>query len=382
MEFRRRLPVVALAVALWGTSAYAAPKAWVDPTEINLGVIDEGKSFERYVELKNVGDGTLILEDLKTSCGCTAAAVDSKVELTGGKSEKVRITFNSKGMDGSIKKTVTLTTNDPEARNLEINIHADVHRAVRFEPKYLQCDVNMKDPWEQAVKLESDVPLALHVKKAFVLGGTKRDEPSKLFDATVGAATKEGERDVHEIKVRLKTPAKAQRISEVLTILTDRPAPDDTLEVAIRGEIKGRIHVSSGFVVLRSVDPGEASRTDVTLSTEEGTFKVLGAEVADGKVDTKIYPSEGGKQTVVSLTYVGQEAGANGVRTLTIKTDDPDQSTIEIPVRYQTRAAGAKDGKGANPGTQSFQSVAPGAQKKPNSSGEQQKTDAKGTTGK
>jgi hypothetical protein len=347
MDHRLRLsPAAAAALVLWGTVAQAAPKAWVDPTDLDLGLIEEGKLFERYVELKNVGDGTLVLEDLKTSCGCTAAAVEGTVELTAGKSEKVRITFNSKGMEGTVKKTVTLVTNDPEQRNLEVALHADVHKTVSYSPKFLDLrGVKAKTPWEQAIKLQSDAPLDLKVKSAVVLGGKQRNEPSRLFDVTVGEPAREGDRDVRQIAVRLRDGAQPQKVAEALMIVTDRPSPDDTLRVMIRGEIEGRIHSSTGFVVLRSVDPGESSRTDVTLSVDDGTFKVLSAEVPDSKVTTEIFPSEGGKQTVVAVSYVGQEAGANGMRTLMIKTDDPDQSVIEIPVRYQTRAAPGQAGQ-------------------------------------
>ncbi|MFN8179114.1 MAG: DUF1573 domain-containing protein [bacterium] len=322
--------------------AHAAPKAFVDPTDIDLGLIDEGKLFERYIEVKNVGDGTLTIEDLKTSCGCTAAAVDGAADLTAGKSQKVRVTFNSKGQDGDIKKTITLQTNDPVQRSFEITLHANVHKAVHIDPKFLDLkDVKLKQPWEQSLKLESDAPLNMQVKGAFVLGGRLRNEPSKLFDVEVGKVHREGDRDVHDIDVRLRLPAQAQKISEILVLVTDRPAPDDTVRVVIRGEIQGRIHASSSFVVLRSVDPGEITRSDVTLSVEEGKLRVLKAEVPDSKVTTQIYPAESGKQVVVSLSYVGQEAGANGVRNLEIATDDPEQGTIEIPVRYQTRAVAA-----------------------------------------
>jgi hypothetical protein len=319
--------------------AAAAPKAWLEPTEVDLGLIEEGKMFERYVELKNVGDGVLVLEDLKTSCGCTAAAVDGVVELAAGQSQKIRLSFSSKNMDGSVRKTVTVTTNDPEQRHMEIALHADVHRAVRLTPKYLELNaVKSKDSWEQKVRVESDAPLDMKLKEVFVLGGKLRSEPSQLFDVDVAGPRLEGERNVHEVTVRLRTPAKPQKISEILVVATDRPAPDDTLRVMLRGEVVGRIRASTGFVVLRPVNPGEAAKQDITLSAEEGTFTVVGAEVPDTAIATKIFPSEGGKQTIVSVTYTGTEPGANGVASLKIRTDDPDQKLIEIPVRFQTRA--------------------------------------------
>lgn len=331
----------ALALALlFASPAAADPKAWVDPVEIDLGVIAEGKLFERYVEVKNVGDGVLVLEDVKTSCGCTAAAVDGAVELTAGKSQRVRLTFNSKGMDGPVHKTVTLQTNDPVQKSHQVVIRGEVHRAVRVEPKYLELrEVPTAGPWEQTVRLESDAPLGLVMKEAFILGGRLRNEPSELFDIREVGTKREGDRDVREFVIRLRTPAKAQKLSEVLNLVTDQPAPNDTVKVAIRGDIVGRIRASSGFIVIRGVDVGETGRQDVTLTCQEGTFRVLGAEVPDSDVKVTVHEGEGHQQAVLRLEYTGKEAGTNGVRTLMIETDDPDQKRMEIPVRFSTRPA-------------------------------------------
>ena len=45
--------------------------------------------------------------------------------------------------------------------------------------------------------------------------------------------------------------------------------------------------------------------------------------------------------TVMRLSYTGEEPGTNGMKRLIVKTDDPHQAEIEIPVRYQTRAEAA-----------------------------------------
>ena len=338
----RVVPVaLALMLSVGATAALAAPKAFVDPTDIDLGVIEEGKSFERYVDVKNVGDGLLVLEDMKTSCGCTAAAIDGATELTAGKTQRVRVTFNSKNQDGPVKKTITLTTNDPEQKHFEVVLHADVHRAVRFLPKYLELrDVPMKGAWEQTVQLESDAPLNMKVKEAYILGGRMRNEPSQVFDVDASGSHRDGDRDIQEYTVRLRTPAKPQKLSEVLTFVTDQPSPNDTLRVSIRGEVVGRIRSSSSFLVLRSVDPGETATQEVRLTSEEGAFHVTGAAVPNSDVKAKVAAGEGNTQAIVTLEYTGKEAGDNGVRTLIINTDDANQDTIEIPVRFSTKAPG------------------------------------------
>jgi hypothetical protein len=81
------------------------------------------------------------------------------------------------------------------------------------------------------------------------------------------------------------------------------------------------------------------SAPEAAAAWEGGTFKVLSAEVEGSPVKVEVHLDDTGKQTVIRLLYTGEEPGTQGVRTLLVKTDDPDQPMIEVPVRYQTRAA-------------------------------------------
>jgi hypothetical protein len=317
-------------------AALAGPKVSVDPHEILLGRIEEGNEFERFVEVKNVGDAVLIVEDVETTCGCTAATVDGGSELQPGQTQKVRVTFNSRNMEGSVTKRVTVVTNDPDARRTEIQLKADVHRAVRWDPKYLSFEaLGVKDPWEAKVTLEADRNLDIKVVHAFVQNGSKIGKVSSLIDVQVSDRRDTAERHAYDFALTMRPQRKPQRISETLVITTNL-ADKDTVRIPIRGDIRGRISVQPSYAVLAIVDPGRETVRDVVVSAAEGSFKIVSAEVEDSPVQVSVVPGEGGSQ-IVRLTYVGEAAGSNGVRQLRIETDDPEQRVIEVPVRYQTR---------------------------------------------
>ena len=103
----------------------ADPKIKLEPKHIDLGVIEEGSRFERFVEVTNVGDGVLVITDVKTSCGCTAATVDGVVELSANESQKIRVTFDSKNMDGHVKKNVVISSTDPVLPKVSVPLEAD-----------------------------------------------------------------------------------------------------------------------------------------------------------------------------------------------------------------------------------------------------------------
>ncbi len=335
----RRWSALSAAVALSATSAAAAPTIQVEPSKIDLGVVQEGNVFERFVEVTNVGDGTLVIEDVKTSCGCTAAAVDGVVELSAGVMQKVRVTFDTKNMDGTVKKNVKIHTNDPAMPEYIVEVHADVHQPVRWTPKYLTVSRIGNAPFSETVELQSDTNLDLQVQSASILGGTLKTKESQIFELVPQPRVEEGDRHIHRFDVKLRDDVKPQKISETLEVATNQPAPNDVLKLAIRGEIAGRIRVVPSFAVLRMVETGQQTERDLTLTSTEGTFKVLGAKVEGSPVEVEIHPDETGKQTVIRLKYTGEEPGTQGVRTLVVETDDEDQPLIEVPVRYQTRAA-------------------------------------------
>jgi hypothetical protein len=329
--------------------AQAAPKAKVEPLVLDLGEIDEGPQFERTITLTNVGDGLLVLENLNTTCGCTAAATDGTVELKGGESKEIRITFSSKGQDGETKKKITLTTNDPDTRHTEVLLTANVHRPVRWVPRSVQLSgVGYRDDYEQTVSVQVDQELKFDVKSAFVTEGYGESaKPSKRFTVETGNKRHEGTRDIVDLKMKLVPGQAPGMIKESLTIVTNLPGDQETLRVPISGDTQGRIRVSPKFAALRIADPGEEVTRDIVVSASEGTLKIKSAEVPNSPVQVELIP-ESTTQTLVRLRYVGEEPGANGVRQLRIETDDPDQAVIEISVRYNTRTtpSAAQAGQG------------------------------------
>jgi hypothetical protein len=320
------------------SSALADPKAEVAPMTIELGKIDEGGSFERFVEVKNVGDGVLVLEDVKTSCGCTAAAVDGVTELKAGESQKVKVTFSSKGMEGVITKKVSIFTTDPEHKQIDVTLSADVHMPIRWDPKSITVDsINPKDGMEKKITLMADKSLGLQVVDAFALGGRTLDQKSVIFDITRGETKTVDDRDQIELIVKLRPGSKPQKVNEQLVVLTNlKGAGRDSVKTRIFGELVGRLAFNVQYGVIPQAEPGSEASRDLELVAKEGTFKVVKAEVADSPVKVEVIADASGTKATIRLKYVGEQPGTNGIRTLRVETDDPDESVLEIPVRYQT----------------------------------------------
>jgi hypothetical protein len=79
-------------------------------TTINFGNIEPGKMVDANYEFKNTGDELLKISDIKTSCGCTTAAL-AKREYKPGEEGMIPVQFNTTNYGGPVTKTVQVQTN-------------------------------------------------------------------------------------------------------------------------------------------------------------------------------------------------------------------------------------------------------------------------------
>jgi len=107
----------------------SGPSIHFSEERFDFGDVKQGPAIEHIFEFTNVGEGTLIVKNVSTSCGCTGAMVGEKKDYLPGESGKVKVTFNTQGRTGKHEKTVTVETNDAKTplKTLTIlcNIYAD-----------------------------------------------------------------------------------------------------------------------------------------------------------------------------------------------------------------------------------------------------------------
>jgi len=78
---------------------------------IDFGEIQSGKVIDLKFEFVNDGDTTLIIKNIRTTCGCTVTQIEKR-EYKPGENGKIPVKFFSQGYNGKIVKTLTVITND------------------------------------------------------------------------------------------------------------------------------------------------------------------------------------------------------------------------------------------------------------------------------
>ncbi|MEZ0007969.1 hypothetical protein ABH942_003355 [Flavobacterium sp. 28YEA47A] len=99
------------AVMMFGVSAMAqtGPKIEFKEETIDYGTVTKGEdSGLRVFEFKNIGDAPLIINDVKSSCGCTVPTKPQE-PIMPGKTGKIEVQYNMN--PGPISKTITVQSN-------------------------------------------------------------------------------------------------------------------------------------------------------------------------------------------------------------------------------------------------------------------------------
>jgi len=100
------------------------PKIVFEQTSYDYGLIFAGDNGEVILIFKNEGKSPLIINNVVSSCGCTVAKW-SKDPVMPNQSGTIKVTYNT-NIIGNIKRSITVTTNDPKMSRIVLIITGKV----------------------------------------------------------------------------------------------------------------------------------------------------------------------------------------------------------------------------------------------------------------
>ena len=104
---------------------FAKPAIKFKSTTIDFGEVESGKIVDINFEFENTDSDLLIIKNVIPSCGCTTTGL-AKKEYKAGEKGTIASKFNSSGYNGKVIKTITVTSNDPDAAETRLTISGTV----------------------------------------------------------------------------------------------------------------------------------------------------------------------------------------------------------------------------------------------------------------
>ncbi len=101
--------LIVLFTGLQGFSQEKQAKIEFKQTEIDYGTIDKNSDGTKVFEFTNTGDAPLIINRVKSSCGCTVPSKPTK-PIMPGQSDKIVVKYNTH-RTGPFRKTITVYSN-------------------------------------------------------------------------------------------------------------------------------------------------------------------------------------------------------------------------------------------------------------------------------
>lgn len=116
---------ILMIILLSSVALYAKSGIKFDKVVHDFGSIQQDTIVNVTFTFKNTGSSVLVIERIKTGCGCTNTNL-SKKELKPGEQGTLEIAFDSAGYSGKVTRTITVYTNDPDEKEVKLKISANV----------------------------------------------------------------------------------------------------------------------------------------------------------------------------------------------------------------------------------------------------------------
>ncbi len=127
----KRLTIIVLVFAGFLLAACNGdqPQISLESTNLDLGDVVNGEIIERDLMVRNAGSGTLVVESVSTSCGCTSATLEPMTISPAGDAI-LHIEFDSgaHGPDenGQLTRQIFISSNDPQQPDMIVELAANV----------------------------------------------------------------------------------------------------------------------------------------------------------------------------------------------------------------------------------------------------------------
>lgn len=195
------------------TAADEPPKIIFTNTSHTFGTIPQGKKIEHAFTFTNGGKRPLLIERVRTSCGCTVADIPSRM-VEPGKSGSIKAVFDSTNFSGPVTKIVYVHSNDPQLPVASLTLSGIVSEQISVNPRQINLGV-IKRGTSREILISVDSR-----EEKITVTGTRTSGPQAR--AVVRKETaKQGK--AAEVLVTITPTAEDRMLSGYIMVMTDHP---------------------------------------------------------------------------------------------------------------------------------------------------------------
>lgn len=195
------------------------PEIALDRSEHDFGDVQVGDVVQTKFRVINKGDAPLVIDEVRTSCGC-AKAVSHAKEITPGQETEIEVSYDSVGLSpGRKTQSVLIHTNDGKNSVSKFQVFATVIHPITIEPTNLIAKLaHYQERAIFPVTARNNTPQPVSLVASAVEGAISKAvlQPEKIV-------VQPSSESRFQIEMELKKPEKGNVLNGAVTISTDHP---------------------------------------------------------------------------------------------------------------------------------------------------------------
>lgn len=265
-------------------AAVVAPPAIQYPEQSHdFGQVREGAKLVHVFAVRNVGGSALHIDQVRSSCGCTAAILKGN-DIAPGREGQIEVSYDTRHTAGDQRKTVTVASNDPSHPETKLEIRANIEVALGFDPSFIQLQS------EPGKDLTIETWLLGTFKEQAQLKILEQPTERELSVRVVGKRLDQGG-DVLGLRFDL-SGKKAGFGSGHVTVETGLAYPD-TMQIGYTWTVAGNITVTPVHLLFSAAQSGSRGQV-LQVTSRNADFKLRAARVVSGPFVASIEPPKSG----------------------------------------------------------------------------------------
>ncbi len=299
------------------------PQIEFDSELHDFGTVFQMRQYECAFKLRNSGTADLIIENVSSTCGCTAALLSDEIIEPGGEGE-IKVTFKSGMYSRTIRKTVRVRSNDPQEPRKSLYVKATVVPRLILKPKLLHFqEVHRK---EGAVKSIIVKPSETEDVRSIKVKFGSRNFSAKLERVSVVE-------NEYRVNVSVRKNLPIGRVRGKMQFYINKET-EPCAKLSVSATIIGDITVSPNRLVFKTKLGSNDEIKPITLtSTASEPLRILSVKSDVPGLKVEASPVEKGKSVTI-VSRLAPDAQPGSLRgNITVRTNNADQSEITVPVR-------------------------------------------------
>lgn len=243
------------------------PRLMIRNPVYDFGAAERGSVVSHLFILRNEGSSPLVIEAVSSSCGCTAAIMDSKTIAPGGETN-VKVTLNLKSRSGPQRQTVLIQSNDLKQPAAPLTLTGNATWRVRVTPAYI--NYGRINPTES---ISEDVDVL------FTEGLTLNVRAVKTNSSLIAAELVTVDPGQHyRVAVSLRPPVPEGRLIGWIELLTDHPGEYQQIRIELVAAV-----MADGTVSVTKMNTRVSDLTAVVRNNRDASENAIAGLIQVGQ---------------------------------------------------------------------------------------------------